>query len=164
MKKISFLFVMAFAAITLIACSSKKDEAPTPPATAPQAAQPQAAEVAKTTPPTPSAPVKPTTTKPAVTNIKSQVTAKPSVGTTSAPKIVTIQYSAFKPVTLTVKKGSVVKWVNKDGIPQCVTSNTFKSHVMQQGGFFTYQFDTVGNFPYSCTLHPEMKGYIVVKP
>jgi plastocyanin len=163
MKKISTLIAAGLLAMALAGCS----KVPTAEAPAnPQANEP-AAVAAPTdavtqpialTPPAVPAPIK----APEVAT-KSQVTAKAKITPSPAPQVVNIQYTSFKPASLTVSKGTIVKWVNKDSMPHTVTGGTFQSGMMQQGDFFTYQFDKAGTFPYACKIHPSMKGNIIVK-
>ena len=58
----------------------------------------------------------------------------------------------FEPPTLTVSKGTTVTWTNADSTLHTVTS----------GKTFQHPFNTAGTFDYYCTLHPWMKGKVVV--
>ena len=77
----------------------------------------------------------------------------------------------FVPETLTVSKGTTVKWTNEDttlhtvtsGSPEAGNSGTeFDSSYLAAGKPFQHQFNTAGTFDYYCTLHPYMKGKVVV--
>ena len=73
----------------------------------------------------------------------------------------------FSPANLTVTVGKTVTWVNKDTVTHTVTSdgsNLFDSGFMPTGATFQFTFTTVGTYPYYCTVHPYMKGTIVVTP
>jgi len=142
MKKLSYLIFVAFAAILLVGCSkTPSTDSATPP--------PQAAEKLAPTVATDPAPIK--------------APARPKVVPPSAPRLITIKSFSFRPASLTISKGETVKWVNNDGVMHTVTSDTFQSNVLQSGNFFTYQFDKIGNYPYSCKFHPDMKGNIIVQ-
>ncbi len=89
--------------------------------------------------------------------------AEPTAGA-SAAKSVSIVNFAFKPGTLTVKRGARVGFAN--------TSNT--AHTATRGGSFdtkriapgktkTVQFNQRGSFAYHCKIHPFMKGKVVVE-
>lgn len=141
MKKITIVAASALLAVALLGCSSKTQPidsvaTPTPVKEAPVTTQP----VAK--PATQTAKVAPT---PAMT-----------------PQLVTIKSFSFRPANLTIKKGTSVKWVNNDGVPHSVTSDTFKSGVLNEGNFFQYTFTTPGTYSYGCSFHSDMKGSIVV--
>lgn len=89
--------------------------------------------------------------------------AEPTAGA-SAAKTVSIVNFAFKPGTLTVKRGARVAFAN--------TSNT--AHTATRGGGFdtkriapgktrTVQFNQRGTFAYHCKIHPSMRGRVVVE-
>lgn len=84
---------------------------------------------------------------------------------TKPTKTVSIKDLAFSPATLTVKKGTKVTWVNDDSPSHTVTANdkSFDSGTLKKDGNFSFTFDNVGSFPYSCTIHPSMKATIVVQ-
>jgi len=77
----------------------------------------------------------------------------------------------FVPETLTVSKGTTVTWTNGDSTLHTVTSGSpeagnsgseFDSSYLAAGKTFPHQFNTAGTFDYYCTLHPFMKGKVVV--
>src|SRR6476646_8892684 len=77
----------------------------------------------------------------------------------------------FVPATLTVSTGTTVTWTNGDSTLHTVTSgsaesgnsgNEFDSSYLAAGKTFQHQFGTAGTFDYYCTLHPWMKGKVVV--
>jgi len=73
----------------------------------------------------------------------------------------------FSPANLTVKVGKTVTWVNKDTVTHTVTSDgssLFDSGFMPTGATFQFTFTTAGTYAYYCTVHPFMKGTIVVTP
>jgi plastocyanin len=72
----------------------------------------------------------------------------------------------FNPVTLTVKTGTKVTWVNDDVVSHTVTSdsgNVLNSGTLSPGQSYSFTFTSEGTFNYYCTLHPMMKGKIIVK-
>jgi Plastocyanin len=73
--------------------------------------------------------------------------------------------TTFVPGSLTVKIGATVTWVNKDPFPHNVSSGTggFHSGDMEPDARWRFQADKVGAFPYVCTLHPGMKGTLIVE-
>jgi plastocyanin len=77
----------------------------------------------------------------------------------------------FVPETLTVSKGTTITWTNGDSTLHTVTSGSaesgnsgteFDSSYLAAGKTFQHQFSTSGTFDYYCTLHPYMKGKVVV--
>src|SRR5215208_3718672 len=70
----------------------------------------------------------------------------------------------FIPETLTVKRGDRVVWVNKDPFPHTATAGaTFDSKSLAAGDSWSYVARKSGKFPYVCTLHPGMRGTLVVQ-
>ena len=77
----------------------------------------------------------------------------------------------FVPATLTVSTGTTVTWTNGDSTLHTVTSGSaesgnsgteFDSSYLAAGKIFQHQFGAAGTFDYYCTLHPWMKGKVVV--
>lgn len=77
---------------------------------------------------------------------------------------VSIQGFAFSPATLTVPRGTTVVWTNADNAPHTATSENgpFDSPVLNQGGTFSFTFNSSGMFQYHCDIHPSMRGTVVV--
>lgn len=77
---------------------------------------------------------------------------------------VTIDGFAFAPVTLTVPVGTTVTWTNRDEEPHTVAASdgSFHSPGMGTGATFTHTFSTAGTFDYVCSIHPMMRGSVVV--
>lgn len=89
----------------------------------------------------------------------------PSPTTNQTAGAVTIQNFAFSPASLTIKKGESVTWTNQDSAPHQIVSDsgTFQGNTISQGQTYFFTFDTAGQFPYHCSIHPSMKGTIVVE-
>ncbi|MEB3982981.1 cupredoxin family copper-binding protein [Mycobacterium sp. 663a-19] len=77
---------------------------------------------------------------------------------------VSIDNFAFAPATLTVKAGSTVTWTNRDEEPHTVAASdgSFHSPGMGTGATFSHTFPTAGTFDYVCSIHPMMRGSVVV--
>jgi plastocyanin len=78
----------------------------------------------------------------------------------------------YDPSPVTIKQGTSVTWTNNDstlhtvssGLPeQGAIGTLFDSSLIAPGKTFTHAFDKAGSFDYSCTLHPFMRGQVVVK-
>jgi len=78
---------------------------------------------------------------------------------------VTIDGFAFHPPVLTVKQGETVEWRNTDPLPHTVTAKDggLDSHDIAANGTYRYTAKKKGRFPYICTLHPIMKGELIVE-
>ena len=93
--------------------------------------------------------------------------ATPSITVPAVPASgnqVTIDGFAFAPATLTVGAGSTVTWTNRDEEPHTVAASdgSFRSPGMGTGATFTHTFATAGTFDYVCSIHPMMRGTVVV--
>ncbi len=84
---------------------------------------------------------------------------------TQPGRIVEIKNFAFSPSTLTVKKGDTVTWTNNDSAAHTVTADdgSFDTGNISLGGSQTVTFTKSGTFTYHCSIHPMMKGTIVVQ-
>ncbi len=71
---------------------------------------------------------------------------------------------AFNPASLTVAVGGAATWTNQDTTGHTVTADdgSFDSKTLPNGQTFSQTFSTAGTFAYHCTIHPTMKGTIVV--
>jgi len=92
--------------------------------------------------------------------------APPGAGPT-----VTIQNFAFAPASITVPKGTTVTWVNQDTANHQIVNDAqgtitqgalFTSSSFPKSASYSFKFDSPGTYPYHCSLHPAMKGTIVV--
>lgn len=77
----------------------------------------------------------------------------------------------YEPVSLNVPIGTTVNWKNMDSTLHTVTSGSaeggvsgteFDSSYLAAGKTFQHTFSSAGTFDYYCTLHPFMKGQIIV--
>jgi amicyanin len=76
---------------------------------------------------------------------------------------ISIQNYEYTPSTITVKKGNTVTWTNMDSVRHNVKNETFNSPLISNGETFSYTFNEVGVYNYTCTPHPFMKGTIIVE-
>ena len=85
----------------------------------------------------------------------------------AADAAVTIDNFTFSPARITVAPGTKVTWTNHDDIPHTVTNakdaRVFKSPPLDTNDTFSYVFATPGTYGYFCSLHPHMRGTVVVK-
>src|SRR5262249_21588748 len=83
------------------------------------------------------------------------------------PLTVNITNFAFSPKELVVEKGTTVRWTNHDGEPHTVVSSddpkAFKSRALDDGDAYEFTFTEAGTFAYFCSVHPHMRGTIVVR-
>ncbi len=89
------------------------------------------------------------------------MTAKDAVSTDS----VAIENFDFTPATITVKKGTMVTWTNKDSVQHNVVGddyNKLNGKLIAKGESFSFKFDEAGTYAYHCSPHPYMKGTVIV--
>ena len=76
---------------------------------------------------------------------------------------IVIEGVKFEPATLTVKRGEVIIWINKDPFPHTVTdAGAFDSHSIAVAHSWKWVAQKTGRYVYTCTLHPNMKGLLQV--
>ncbi len=118
-------------------------------------------------------PVSPHSTAASASTITSLLSSADASNTT-----VTIKYFSFQPSTLTVKKGTMVTWVNEEGLSlsllelkidvsegHTVTSIDGRfpsSGLLNKGDTYQVQFNTTGSYSYYCAPHPWMMAKINV--
>lgn len=91
--------------------------------------------------------------------------SKASPAPATPVKRVRIVNYAFDPVTITITKGTRVRWTNAGSVNHTSTSNkgVWSSGSIAPGDTFGRLFKKVGTFRYHCTIHPtQMRGKIVV--
>jgi plastocyanin len=81
---------------------------------------------------------------------------------------IAIKNFAFSPATLTIKTGTPVTWTNQDGAPHQIASDpgapvAFQSEPLPNGVSYQFTFTQAGIYSYHCTIHPSMKGTIIVQ-
>jgi len=108
---------------------------------------------------------------------KSPLSANPVTPTTTPIELpgtgptITIQNLAFTPATITVPRGTIVTWMNQDSVNHLIVSDAqgsvaqgalFTSSSLPKGAGYSFKFNNPGTFPYHCSIHPSMKGTVIV--
>jgi amicyanin len=91
--------------------------------------------------------------------------ADDNLASTSQTNEVEIEDFAFQPSTITVKKGTTVKWTNKDTAQHNVVSDQESGPngpLLSKGQAYSFTFNKAGTYHYICELHPNMKGTVIV--
>ena len=81
-------------------------------------------------------------------------------------KTVVIKNFQFKPAKITIKRGTKVRWINRDSTTHTATANkkrSFDSGRLSPGQSYTHTFKRAGKQRYHCEIHPDMMGSVVVK-
>ena len=78
--------------------------------------------------------------------------------------------TCYIPSKISIRQGESVTWLNEDAAFHSVTSGTyenpngmFDSGHLDPNESFSIKFEESGTFDYFCTLHPWMKGKVVVE-
>ncbi|SMC61995.1 cupredoxin domain-containing protein [Kibdelosporangium aridum] len=74
---------------------------------------------------------------------------------------------AYGPGTLTINVGDTVTWTNHDQAPHDAVTTAgpaqFRSPMLNTGQTWSFTFTTPGTYSYYCSVHPDMRGQIVVR-
>ncbi|HZR99241.1 MAG TPA: cupredoxin family copper-binding protein [Chloroflexota bacterium] len=77
---------------------------------------------------------------------------------------VTIQDNFFLPAEITIPVGTMVTWTNRGRVAHTTTdAGVWDSGRIPPGGSFSAVFAVAGTFDYVCTIHPEMRGRVIVQ-
>jgi len=81
------------------------------------------------------------------------------------PSAVKVDDFKFTPATLTVKSGDGIAVTNDDSTAHTATADdgkAFDTGALDPGATQTITLDKPGTYPFHCSIHPFMKGKIVV--
>lgn len=83
---------------------------------------------------------------------------------TTTPGSVAIRNFAFAPSTITVHAGDTVTWTNNDSIIHRVAADDGSFDLGDQSNSIAvkHTFTKTGTYNYHCTIHPSMKGVVIV--
>ncbi len=77
-----------------------------------------------------------------------------------------IENFTFSQKTITINKGDTITWKNIDNVPHQIQGTSLaslKGPIMGYGLTYSYTFNDAGTYDYFCTIHPMMKGTVIVK-
>ncbi len=93
--------------------------------------------------------------------------AAAGTGGAAGTRIVVLKDIDIKPSTVRVVRGTTVEWRFRDGrVPHNVTSRgrpRFRSSSTKRTGTHRVRFRKTGTYRYVCTIHPSMRGKVVVR-
>ena len=92
---------------------------------------------------------------------------KKDIGTPDENEIFLL-YKTFSPTSLTIKKGTTIKFINKDNANHSVTSGSgvLNSGKIKSEDSYSYTFDNTGSYYFYCNYHSnnqQENGVIVVQ-
>lgn len=83
--------------------------------------------------------------------------------------VVEVAGFTYRPSRLTVKAGTLVRWINRDQILHTATASgqgdaarAFDGTMDGSGTSFTHRFDAPGIYAYACSRHEGMRGTVEV--
>jgi LPXTG-motif cell wall-anchored protein len=86
-----------------------------------------------------------------------------SVPRAAADPGVTIVDFNFRPATITVNAGDTVTWTNSGKAPHDARGGGISTPTLKPGQSASHTFSSAGSFSYICSIHPFMKGKVVVR-
>ncbi len=138
MRKELIILIVLFSVFLAMGCASNTGNDTQKPATPP--------ETPATPPETPATPP--------------ETPAVPASGKTVE---ITIQSFAFNSDSVTISPGDAVRWTNMDSVAHTVIGNDFSSGNLNKGESYEHIFAKAGTYDYHCSIHPSMKGAVIVK-
>jgi YVTN family beta-propeller protein len=101
---------------------------------------------------------------PAQPNAAPQVPVPAGAAPQGQPVDVNIAKFAFVPPTITISAGQSVTWTNTDPVAHTTTSDdkVWDSGDVSPNGTFSTTFAQPGTYAYHCTIHPFIRGTVVV--
>jgi plastocyanin len=86
----------------------------------------------------------------------------------ACPDTIVIEDMAFQPGACQVEVGATITFINEDLQPHDATTDTgavaaFSTGTLERGDSADVTFSEAGDYPYYCTIHPDMIGRIIAK-
>ena len=96
--------------------------------------------------------------------VEGAATASGSAASTSGPSV-TMKNFAFRPTKFAVAKGTKITITNADAAQHTLSArdDSFSTPVLDPGKRATITLGKAGTFAFSCKIHPNMNGTVVVK-
>ena len=70
----------------------------------------------------------------------------------------------FSPREVTIERGGTVTWINDESVTHTVTFDDGSLDItLKKGEKTQLNFNDPGTYNYVCTIHPGMKGVVIVK-
>jgi plastocyanin len=152
-----FVFAVALALPTFVTGQEPLEPAP-PGAEQPSEPAPSPPDEAAPTPSTPEEPPEP----PPAPAEAAETTATVAPVAKGAGSVSMVDF-AFSPATVTISVGDTVTWINNGEEDHDATGNGFGTGNVPPGGTGSATFSSAGSFSYICTIHPNMRGTVVVQ-
>ena len=83
---------------------------------------------------------------------------------TQAGQPVIVTDNGFAPAEMSVALNTTVVWKNTGvGTHTVSAAGLFDSGNIEPGASWAFTFTKAGNYTYGCSVHPDMKGMVIVK-
>lgn len=77
---------------------------------------------------------------------------------------ISINHFVFEPKEIIINAGDTVTWTHNNTLVHIVVSqDLFESKKLNNGNKTTFTFTKPGEYIYYCSIHPSMKGKVIVK-
>lgn len=76
---------------------------------------------------------------------------------------VTIKDLTFSPSNVIIAAHGKVTWTNEDGLTHTVAFTGEQAQSVGSGATYIRTFDNPGTYEYVCSIHPSMKGNVIVQ-
>ena len=88
---------------------------------------------------------------------------RPEASGLRVTKTIAMKDDFFKPKTVTVARGTIIKWINRGESAHTTTARSGAwDRTLSTGQSFSRKFKKAGTFRYVCKFHDGMVGKIVV--
>lgn len=77
--------------------------------------------------------------------------------------LISIKDNKFLPQVITAQVGDTVEWTNEDTVSHTVSGGPLNSARLAKGESYSFTPTAAETIDYSCSIHPDMKGQIIVK-
>ena len=99
----------------------------------------------------------------ALAGVQGEIASAGQTARASRTATVSIAHFKFQPATVTIPRGSKVRFSNASGTAHTATrKGSFDTGRIKPGKSASVTFSREGTFPFHCTIHPFMKGKVVV--
>ena len=79
------------------------------------------------------------------------------------PNEIIIDNFAFTPQELIINSWTTIIWKNNHNVVHTIVSqNLFESKTLKKWDEFTFTFNSPGEYNYYCSIHPSMRGRIII--
>ena len=103
--------------------------------------------------------------RPAASQPKTETVQAAAPASAPSVHVINMKDMKFEPSSATIKVGDTVEWKNPDIVTHnaAAADNSFNTQKIAPGASGKWTATKKGSFPYTCTLHPNMKASLTVE-